>query len=382
MTKSFIDRGAYSRRVWHTAPLTSAPPDQDPQYPQGRQRATLGLGHVKKVNIRTKAEAFLVVITFIWGCTFVVVKGALADASPLPFLAVRFLLAGLLLLAILGRGQVGRETFLPGFILGLFLFAGYLFQTWGLVYTTPSKSAFLTGFSVILVPVILMLSSLRRRLNFPSFSQSSSFVEAGERESSRFHDEADHRLHGREGKGESQERLGLANILGAILGLTGIYLLVAPSGVDGVNRGDILTLAGALSFAVHIVLVGHYTKKFSFLHLVPLQVLVVGLLSLAAFPLAANQTLHLTGRLVAAILVTAVLATGVAFSVQNWAQQYTPAAHTALIFALEPVFAALSSRLVTGEHFGGRVLVGSGLILAGMVASEIWGSNLPSPVEG
>jgi drug/metabolite transporter (DMT)-like permease len=289
------------------------------------------------LSTRTKAEVFLVVVTAIWGCTFVVVKGALADASPLPFLAVRFMLAGLLLLAILGRGQVDGGTILPGSILGLFLFAGYLFQTWGLVYTTPSKSAFLTGFSVILVPVIMMLSGFR---------------------------------------------MGSATLVGGVLGLFGIYLLVAPSGMAAVNRGDLLTLAGALSFAVHIVLVGHYTKKFSFLHLVPVQVLVVGLLSLGALPFAPDQSLHLTGRLVGAILVTAVLATGVAFSVQNWAQQYTPAAHTALIFALEPVFAALSSRLVIGEHFGGRVLLGSGLILAGMVISEIWGGSLPSPVEG
>jgi drug/metabolite transporter (DMT)-like permease len=149
-----------------------------------------------------------------------------------------------------------------------------------------------------------------------------------------------------------------------------------------VNRGDMLTLAGAFSFAVHIILVGHYTKKFSFLHLVPVQILAVGLLSLVALPFVPDQTLHLTGRLVVAILVTAVLATGLAFSIQNWAQQYTPPAHTALIFALEPVFAALSSWLVIGERLGGRVLLGSGLILAGMVISEVWGSRLPSPVEG
>jgi drug/metabolite transporter (DMT)-like permease len=289
------------------------------------------------LRTRTKAEAFLVVVTAIWGCTFVVVKGALADASPLPFLAARFMLAGFLLLAILGRGQVERGTILPGSILGLFLFAGYLFQTWGLIYTTPSKSAFLTGFSVILVPLILMLSG---------------------------------------------SRMGSATLVGGVLGLVGIYFLVAPSGMAAVNRGDVLTLAGAFSFAVHIVLVGHYTKKFSFLHLVPVQILMVGLLALVALPLVPDQTLHFTARLVVAILVTALLATGVAFSVQNWAQQYTPAAHTALIFALEPVFAALSSWLMMGERFGGRVLLGSGLILAGMVVSEIWGGRLPSPVEG
>jgi len=289
------------------------------------------------LSTRTKAEAFLVVVTAIWGCTFVVVKGALADASPLPFLAVRFMLAGLLLLAILGRGQVEWRTIFPGSILGLFLFAGYLFQTWGLIYTTPSKSAFLTGFSVILVPLLLMLFGVR---------------------------------------------VGSVTLVGGVLGLFGIYLLVAPSGMATVNRGDMLTLAGSFSFAVHIVLVGHYTRKFSFLHLVPVQVLVVGLLSLVALSIVPDQTLHWTGRLAVAILVTAVLATGVAFSVQNWAQQYTPAAHTALIFALEPVFAALFSRLVMGEHLGGRVLLGSGLILAGMIVSEIWGGSLPSPVEG
>jgi drug/metabolite transporter (DMT)-like permease len=289
------------------------------------------------LSTRTKAEAFLVVVTAIWGCTFVVVKGALADASPLPFLAARFMLAGFLLLAILGRGQVERRAIFPGAVLGLFLFGGYLFQTCGLIYTTPSKSAFLTGFSVILVPLIMMLSGIR---------------------------------------------MGSATLVGGALGLVGIYFLVAPSGMTAVNRGDVLTLAGALSFAVHIVLVGHYTKKFSFLHLVPVQILVVGLLSLVALPIVPDQTLRFTARLVVAILVTAVLATGVAFSVQNWAQQYTPAAHTALIFALEPVFAALSSWLVTGERFGARVLLGSGLILAGMVVSEIWGGSLPSPVEG
>jgi drug/metabolite transporter (DMT)-like permease len=289
------------------------------------------------LSTRTKAEAFLVATTAIWGCTFVVVKGALADASPLPFLAVRFTLAGLLLLAILWRGKADWAAILPGSILGLFLFGGYLFQTCGLMYTTPSKSAFLTGFSVILVPLIVMLSG---------------------------------------------SRMGSGTLLGGVLGLAGIYLLVAPSGMTAVNKGDILTLAGAISFAVHIVLVGRYTKKYSFLHLVPVQVLVVGVTSLVAIPFVPDQTMHLTHRLVGAILVTAVLATGVAFSVQNWAQQYTPAAHTALIFALEPVFAALCSWLVIGEHLGGKVLLGSGLILAGMVISEIWGVSAPFPVEG
>lgn len=276
-------------------------------------------------------------MTLIWGSTFVVVKEALADASPLPFLGIRFTLAGILLFLVMGRGLGERQALGPGFLLGVFLFAGYLCQTTGLLYTTPSKSAFITGFAVILVP----------------------FLQA---------------LHG--------FRLRAATIAGALLGLAGIYFLVLPSGVHAVNRGDVLTLFGAVSFAVHIVLVGSYTRRFSFRHLVPVQILVVGLLAAAALPLNLDFRLHWTAGLIGALLLTAVLATGFAFSVQNWAQQFTPPAHTALIFALEPVFAALTSRLVLGERLGGKVFMGSALILAGMVVSEIWGSTTPSPVEG
>jgi drug/metabolite transporter (DMT)-like permease len=276
-------------------------------------------------------------VTAIWGSTFVIVKGALADASPLPFLAVRFTLAGLLLFVVLGRGRIDFAAVRPAVILGVFLFGGYFFQTYGLKYTSPTKSAFITGYSVILVPLILLLV----------------------------------------GYGA-----GAASILGALLGLSGLYFLVLPSGLDAVNRGDILTLLGAVSFAIHIVLVGAYTRRFSFLHLVPVQILVVGLLAVGALAWDPGSMLHLTTRLVLAWIITAVFATGLAFTVQNWAQQYTPPAHTALIFTFEPVFAALTSWLVLHEGLGRKALLGSGLILGGMVISEISGRTRPSPVEG
>jgi drug/metabolite transporter (DMT)-like permease len=289
------------------------------------------------VSQRKKAEALLVTITFIWGSTFVIVKGALQDASPLPFLAIRFTLAGVLLYLVLGRRPLDRRAVLPGLILGFFLFAGYLFQTWGLMYTTPSKSAFITGFSVILVPLIMMVRGARMRA---------------------------------------------ANITGALLGLGGIYFLVLPSGLQAVNRGDVFTLFGACSFAVHIVLVGVYTRRHAFQHLVPVQVLAVGVLAIVALPLDRVRMLHWTAGLVGAFIVTAVFATGFAFSVQNWAQQYTPPAHTALIFALEPVFAALTSFWFLNERLGGKGLLGCALVLVGMIVSELWGGGVPSPVEG
>lgn len=296
------------------------------------------MGKRVRVSQRKKAEALLVSITFIWGSTFVIVKGALTDASPLAFLAVRFVLAGLLLFVVLGRRRrLSRAAILPGLVLGVFLFAGYLCQTYGLLYTTPSKSAFITGSSVILVPIILALRGVRMRG---------------------------------------------ANFAGALLGAAGLYFLVLPSGFTDVNLGDVLTLVGACSFAIHIVLVSIYTRRHAFQDLVPVQVLAVGVLALMALPADRNFRFHWTLGLGAAIVVTAVFATGFAFSVQNWAQQYTPPAHTALIFALEPVFAALTSLVALGERLGAEALLGSGLVLVGMIVSELWGVAPPSPVEG
>lgn len=286
---------------------------------------------------KTKAEALLVLVTFVWGSTFVIVKEALNDASPLVFIAIRFSAAGILLFVFLRQGPMDHRAVWPGIILGLFLFGGYIGQTSGLNYTTPSKAAFITGFSVILVPLIMLARGAR---------------------------------------------MHAANMAGALLGLGGIYFLVLPSGLAAVNRGDVLVLFGSILFAVHIVLVGAYTQRFSFRHLVPLQIFTVGAVATLALPLEHPLRLHWSEGLVLAFIVTALLATGFAFSVQNWAQQYTPPAHTALIFALEPVFATLASRILTGERLSGKVLLGCGLILGGMVVSELWGGSAPSPVEG
>lgn len=239
--------------------------------------------------------------------------------------------------AFMARGRLPKATLVPSLLLGGVLFTGYAFQTWGLTSTTPSKSSFITGFSVILVPLIGFL------------------------------------------RGQSMRA---ANFAGAALGLMGLYFLVMPSRMGPVNRGDLLTLAGAAAFSMHIVLVGIYTRRHSFLHLAPGQIMVVAILATLSIPFAPAASIHWTPRLIFAIVATALFATAFAFSTQVWAQQYTPPAHTALIFALEPVFAALTSRLVLNEHLGGKALWGAGFVLAGMVISEIWGGSGPSAIEG
>lgn len=279
---------------------------------------------------RSKAELLLVLITFFWGATFVVVKQALVDASPLVFIAARFIVAGVLLFLVFGRKRPNPRALKPSLILGLVLFTGYVFQTWGQEYTTPSKCAFITTFSVVLVPLILAFM------------------------------------------GVPLKRL---SAVGALLGLGGIYLLVAPSGIGDVNRGDILTLFCAVAFAIYIVLLAGYSREHSHADLVPVQILLVGVLACLGLPFGRTWRLHWTWGLALAIALTAVFATAFAFAVQNWAQRYVPPAHAALIFALEPVFAVLTSVLVIKERLGSRVLAGSALILIGIIVSERLGNT-------
>lgn len=281
-----------------------------------------------------KADLALAGVTLIWGSTFVVIKLALNHASPLVFVLLRFALATALLVAIFGRR--GR-LFEPGLaragaIVGFLLCAGFWFQTFGMQYTTPAKSAFITAMSVAMVPLVLM-AFFRRR----------------------------------------PAALALAGVLAASVGL---YFLSIPAGEFSVGRGDLLTFFCAIAFAGHIVAVGHYAPRLPVGGLAVWQVAVALLLTAAATPLASLaglETLRVewTPTLILAILVTAALGIALAFSVQTWAQQFTPPTHTAIIYTLEPVFAALTSYLVLGEVLDARGWLGAGLILAGVLLAEL-----------
>ncbi|HXJ93300.1 MAG TPA: DMT family transporter [Terriglobia bacterium] len=289
------------------------------------------------MSLRVKAELMLAAICIIWGTSFLVVKDALAYASPLAFIAIRFTLAGVTSAMVLRTGirLLTWDVLRAGLVLGLCLLGGFVLQVSGLLWTTPSKSAFITAFSVVLVPVMLALGGAP---------------------------------------------LPRSSAIAALAGFSGLYVLLAPSRTAGINRGDLLTLGGSVSFALYIVFVGRYAGRFDFRALVPAQLLVVGLGAALALPLDGHARVEWTPRFVAALAMTAFLATVLAFSVQNWAQQYTPPAHAALILSLEPVFAAAASRLVMGEHLGARFIAGSVLMLSGILISEVWGGR-PAPIE-
>lgn len=278
-----------------------------------------------------RADLALAGIALIWGATFVLVKEALRDASALVFLSLRFSLATLALgcaFRPLAAKFTNRALLMRGgLVAGLCLFAGYLLQTLGLRYTTPSKSAFLTGLSIVMVPLLGALAGRRA----PS----------------------------------------VAELLGVAAATVGMGLMTLESGLARINLGDLLTLACAAGFALHILAMGHWAPQTNFQALTLVQVATAALLATASFWWAEPAYLRWTPRVAVALLVTGLLATALAFSVQAWAQQRTTPTHTALLFALEPVFASLTSWLLTGERLSGRQAAGAALILAGVLQVEL-----------
>jgi drug/metabolite transporter (DMT)-like permease len=146
-----------------------------------------------------------------------------------------------------------------------------------------------------------------------------------------------------------------------------------------VNTGDLLTLGCAVAFAFQIILLGRATEQHHFQPIAFLQTATAAVLMSLTVPVIESAHSTWSWRVWIAIAVTGVLGTAVAFTVQAWAQQFTPATHTALIFALEPVFAWLTSYLVEGEKLGLRASIGALLILAGVLLSELKGSMAPVP---
>jgi drug/metabolite transporter (DMT)-like permease len=276
-----------------------------------------------------RADLALIVVSLIWGATFIVVKEALRDSSTLLFLALRFTLATVALAAVfrpLG-GKFGKGVLLGGGLAGLLLFGAYAFQTFGLRYTSASKSAFLTGLFVVMVP--LFGAPVARKL--PSLSE----------------------------------------ILGVIVATVGMGLMTLKGASLRIELGDLLTLACAATYAIHILVLGHLAPRLSFQGLALTQVATAAALSLATFWWAEPPSIRWTPQLLAAVAVTGLLATAFAFSVQTWAQRHTTPTRTAIIFALEPVFAWLTSFLVAGEVLSPRAAIGALLILAGMLTVEL-----------
>ncbi len=280
------------------------------------------------------ADLALLLLTLSWGTTFTLVKNVLAVASPGVFLAARFGTAAAVLAALLlSRREHLRSAFTrDAVLLGLFMLAGFVFQTIGLRYTTPARSGFLTGLSVLIVPFV-----------------------------ARF-------LLGR--------RVRLSAWLGVAFAVAGLAMLTRPLAGDiepEVRLGDALTVGCAVAFALQVVFTSEWSPRHRLMPFTLAQISVGFVGALAVLVPLEGPRLDPSGApaFVGTVAFTGVLMTAVAFLVMNWAQRHTTAVRAALIFSLEPVSAALFSHWYGGEPLSKGDWTGGALIVLGVVVGEL-----------
>ncbi len=284
------------------------------------------------MSARGRAELALLAVTLVWGASFTLVKSALGDASTVIFLALRFA-AATFFLALFARRALATGLMMDplawqgGWRAGLCLAAAYLCQTAGLRHTSAGKSAFITSLCTVLVP----------------------FFAAAV-----YHTKP-HR----------------SELTGVAIAMLGMGLLTIPGAEATLGRGEWLTLGGAAAFAAHIVVTGHYAGRAGVNAFSLLQLGAASLIFLVALPWFEPVRLDLTPRLLAALAVTALLCTAVAFTVQAWAQRHTTPTRAGLIFATEPVSAAATAWLASGETLPPLGWAGAALVLAGVVAVDL-----------
>jgi drug/metabolite transporter (DMT)-like permease len=302
-----------------------------------------------RLKANLAADGALVATTLVWGTTFFMAKDILESWPPLAYMSVRFGLAAVILLAMFWRAvaRSSRAEWRAGATLGLLMGTGFALQAVGQVYTTASKSAFVTGLTTPLVPFVA-LAVLRAR---PS----------------------------------------IENLVGVALATAGGLLILAPRDEAGVNFGDLLTLVSTTTFALHMTLLSLYARRFETARLTVLQIVSIAVLvcfawlalhaagsafgpeGMPEFVARESAPLPMTARVVGQLVYLAVVATVAVFFLWTWGQSRTTATHAAIIFSLEPVFATFFAVLVRGpeEWLGGRGWAGAALVFAGILVSEL-----------
>ncbi|AYV35625.1 DMT family transporter [Aeromonas veronii] len=281
-----------------------------------------------------RSNLMLLMAATIWGMGFVAQRLGMDHMGPYTFNGLRFLLGALSLLPLLwwlkSRQPVAvagdhRQLLNGGVLAGLVLFCAASLQQVGLLYTTAAKAGFITGLYIILVPVLGLLL---------------------------------------------RHKSGLNTWIGAVIALAGLYVLSVTDEFT-IGFGDLLQVVGALFWAVHLLLVDHYSNRVAPIKLAGVQFVVCGLLSLAtAFVI---ETPTVSGAVAGwqALLYAGLVSVGVGYTLQVVGQRGAHPAHAAIILSLETVFAAVGGVLLLGETLDERAIAGCALMLAGMLISQI-----------
>ena len=270
----------------------------------------------------------MVAVCAVWGLTFVMVQDAIEIVPTMTFLAYRFIPATVLVALMFWRRvrRLSSDGWKAGLVMGVFLTGGYVFQTFGLARTTAANAGFITGTFCVLTP---LLGALLFR-----------------------------------------QKVGRVGWSAALVAAVGLYLLSNPGGAGRID-GDILVFFCAVSFSLHILATDKALKRHDLEGLLAVQLGVCGLFSLLVAAAMGDLVVPRSAVVWQALVVTAVLASAVAFWVQAWAQKHASPARTALILASEPAFAGLFAYLLQGETLSLLGWTGAGLIMAAIVAVEV-----------
>ncbi len=275
-----------------------------------------------------KAELSLLAVTVVWGLTFSLVKRTLESVPPFVFMTYRFSLAFLVMLAACRRSlrRLDRRTLAAGCLLGLFLYGAYTLQTLGLQRTSAGNAGFITGLFVVFVPILSTLIL--------------------------------------------KKRPGALSLVSVALAVVGLGFLSLQPGLR-VNSGDLMVLACAFTYSLHIIFMDRFVAELDLLLLTLVQMGVVALLqAVSAFPC---EDFLLPRGVYAwmTIAVCGILASSAAFFIQAWAQREISPVRTSVVLIMEPVFSILFGMLLLAERLSWRGWLGCGLMLAGMLVTEI-----------
>lgn len=277
-----------------------------------------------------KSDLLLLSVAIVWGVTFLMVQDAINTTPVYAFLFFRFALASILMFFIAFKffNQINKKTILYGILLGVFLFSAFATQTFGLIYTKSSIVAFITGLNVIFVPFLVYFLF--------------------------------------------KEHLKINVLIATFIAVIGLYFLTM-SGELTIGKGEFLTLICALFFALQIIYTGKFSKEVNVFLLVLFQLITVTILSLIFSLTLDNATFNLNYdyAFFKAVIITAVFATVYAFLIQTYMQQFTNATKTAIIFAMEPVSAAIFAFLSVGELLTPLQINGAILIFIATIIAEL-----------
>ena len=285
-----------------------------------------------------KSNLLLLLTAVIWGFAFVAQRAGMEYIGPFTFNTARFAIGSISIIPLLiinQRKKIGKEKFLPlndkifligGLSAGTVLFLGATFQQGGLVYTDAGKAGFITGFYVILVPILGL------------------FI---------------------------KQKTSLLTWLGAIVAIIGLYFLSVNETFE-TNLGDILVLIGAFFWAIQILVIGFYSTKVDPFLLAFSQFLVCAILSFITAIFSETIILHNIYSAYIPILYAGLFSVGIAFTIQVVAQREANPANAAIIMSLEAVFAVIGGWLILNESIDIRGLIGCILMFVGMILSQLY----------